>query len=500
MDNMLNYIIKGLIESVSNNILTNSERKELLDELNIYIKSLYNKLRLTKNVLFRNEPVEFYKNYLPLTLNSKSNSIRVKSPIDLINEYRKIAILGSAGSGKTTLLKYITLKCIDEDFGIPIYIELRNFNDEKSSFEEFVLNSISESKISKQDLFKTGKFVFIFDGFDEINFVEGRDIVFQIDKFISKYNENCFIISSRNGTNIESLTEFFVFEIQPLNWNDITLYVEKLELSNTTKNVIVRSLKEDNIFYKYLTNPLFLSLYINYSNIYEINDLPRKKSVFFRSILDTLFSQHDSVSKLGYVRAKLSGLNKDELETVSTILAFRALISSTMSFTKDKLYNELELVKKTTKFEFENENLIYDLTITVNILILESGYYRFSHIVFLEYLASLFISRLSIDKKISLYKQFQSNKRIQFSSSFINFLWELDCQSFLKYYFIPKLENKSFTNENSVLMDFLYEFFKEKMQKSNDYLSLMNFEEMLDYLKNQVRINEDDNLDELLRL
>jgi len=501
MTSMFNYIIKELVESISTNILTNSEAKQLSKELTTYLENLYDRLKMTKNILFRNEPVDFYKNYLPLTLSSKTNSIRVKSPIDLLEKFKKVAVIGPAGSGKTTLLRYLTLTCIEDNFRIPIYIELRNFNENITSFEKFVSSSISDSLISIRDLFKSGKFIFILDGYDEINFIEGRNIIFQIEKFISMYSDNYFIISSRQGTNIESLSQFYVFTVQPLNWNDITLYIEKLELPNLSKNAIINSINENDIFFKYLTNPLFLSLYINYLNIHEINDLPKKKTVFFRNILDTLFSQHDSVSKLGFVREKLSGLNKDELETISTILAFRAFTGSTISFTKDKLYNELELIKKNTKLLFENENLIYDLTITVNILIIESGYYSFNHIVFLEYLTCLFISRLSTEKKAKVYQQLINSERISMSTSFMNFLYELDNLPFVKYYLIPKLESIYYSSNetNSSIMEFISLIARENESIPYDTSYRNNINNVLNYLAYQVNSNEDESFDELLK-
>jgi len=204
---------------------------------------------------------------------------------------------------------------------------------------------------------------------------------------------------------------------------------------------------------------------------------------------------------LGIVREKLSGLNKDELETISTILAFRAFTGSTISITKDKLYNELELIKKNTKLLFENENLIYDLTITVNILIIESGYYSFNHIVFLEYLTCLFISRLSTEKKAKVYQQLINSERISMSTSFMNFLYELDNLPFVKYYLIPKLESIYYSSNetNSSIMEFISLIARENESIPYDTSYRNNINNVLNYLAYQVNSNEDESFDELLK-
>lgn len=499
---MLDFLINNLITSLSSSMHSRDEVKLTGEELKLYVNNLYDKLRLTKNILFKNKPIDFYDNYVPLKLRLGEQLISTQNPFSFLYEYRKVAILGSAGSGKTTLLKHIALMCIDDGSRIPVFLELRNFNEERYSFEEYVTKSISE-KVSINELFKKGEFIFILDGFDEINFSEGKYVISQIEKFISKYSNNIFIISSRPGTNIESLLQFFVFEIEPLNQNDISLFVKKLELTSKVRNNFNYHLNEDEILHQYLTNPLFLSLYINYINYHSYSDMPSKKTVFFRNILDTLFSQHDAVSKLGFVRDKLSGLNKDELETVSSILAFRALISSSKSFSTDNLYNELQLIKKSTGLSFENENIIYDLTITVNILINDSGYFNFTHIAFLEYLASLFISRLPLKNKEKVYGQFLKSNKVYYSTSFLTFLYELDYKSFIQFFILPFIEQYSDSNIDSIdysknqILEFLIFTFRKNMD--NDYLKYNYLQEIYNDLISEINSNNDENIDELLR-
>lgn len=495
---MIDSTLNKIIDAISLSIMHESSKAKLKREIQFYLSNTFEKLRVTKNLLFRNEPIDFFENYLPLTLQGKNESIRLTKPLEIIRNFNKVAILGNAGSGKSTLLRYITLDSIKRGELIPIYIELRLFGSQNLDFDDFVVNTVTPySEEELKELFKEGNFLFLFDGFDEINFVEGENAISQIQNFISKYNRNSFVISSRPGTNVESLNEFHVYELAPLSENDIFFYVEKLNLSNNKKDIFYKSIENDNYFHQYLTTPLFLSIYIDYIINHNELTIPKNKTIFFRNIIDTLFSKHDAVSKLGFVRTKLSGLNKDELENVATILAFRALLTSKNTFSKDILIKELELIKRNQYLTFENDKLIYDLTITVNILIVYGDYYTFTHILILEYLAALFIARLPQDQKIIFYKKVLLEDKILISSSLLNFLYELDFQMLLKEFVITKLDKLTYSYNNKPSDNIVKEFLKMHFQSTENNFSNRS---LIEQLKRQYKIDNDSDLGELFSI
>lgn len=493
---MIDYILNSLLSPISSNILQESTKRKIKNDINNYISNTFEKFRLTKNLLFRNEPTDFFKNYIPLSLLSNNKKVRVVNPLILLDKFDKIAILGNAGSGKTTFLRYLTLMSIREGNYIPVYVELRLFGGQSLRFEEFISKLISDEPTYQiTELFKSGKFLFLLDGFDEINYSEGANAINEIQNFISTYSKNNFILSSRPGTNVESMNEFHVYELASLSENDIKFYIEKLNLSNSKKDLFFESIENDSYFHQYLTTPLFLSIYINYILSHGGSDFPKNKSIFFRNIIDTLFSKHDAVSKLGFVRTKLSGLNKDELERIASILAFRGLLTGQYSFSKDILIKELELIKRNQNLTFENDKLIYDLSITVNILIDVDDFYAFVHVLIMEYLASLFISRLPQKEKSIFYSKILAGQKIHLSSSLINFLYELDAQTLVKEFLIPKLENFSFSYSKDISDVIVNDFIKFHFQDDNS----MQYggRGLIERLKKQFRIQSDNDLGEL---
>lgn len=438
---MLNYIIEEIISKYLGYKRSNEDVIKIHESLEQYINKEYNKLNQTKNLIFRNEPINFNDNYIPLTLTSKTKNFRINDPINLIKEHKYIGIIGSAGSGKTTILKHIALSCIENHYKIPIYIELRNLESKILSFEDNIASTINEDFPDQiKSLFKSGEFIFLFDGFDEIDYVEGNDFIIKIDSFINKYHNNTFVMTSRPGTNIESIAPLYIFNINPLNSDDIYLYINKINLPNKIKRDIFENIENNYNLKGILNIPLFLSLYIaSYNN--GNKDFLDKKSIFFRNIIDALFSHHDSISKLGYVRDKISELNKDELEKITTTLAFRMLFSRKFELSKDDIYKEFDIIKRTSKIDFENEKLLFDLTITINILLDEKNHYIFPHILILEYLTCLFISRLDNAFKQEFYNKLAKNNKIYLSQNFYDFLYELDYKYFSKYYVITLLKN-----------------------------------------------------------
>ena len=117
------------------------------------------------------------------------------------------------------------------------------------------------------------------------------------------------------------------------------------------------------------------------------------------------------------------------------------LFSGKFELSKDDIYKEFDVIKRTTKINFENEKLLFDLTITINILLDEENHYTFPHILILEYLTCLFISRLDNIFKKEFYNKLARNNRIYMSQNFYDFLYELDYKYFTKYYVITLLKN-----------------------------------------------------------
>ncbi len=271
-----------------------AEIKHFLDDgLPEYVDNYKNKFSKTKTFLFREEKVNFYDIYFPISI--KSNKKRFedfKQIEELFIERQFISIIGNAGSGKSMLLKHIFLSSIKELFKIPLIIELRNLNDFNGTITDYIYKSIFKNKLAPnknilERLLSTGNFLFLLDGYDEIYSNQKNKISSDIEEFVDVYSKNYFIITSRPGANVESFQRFDNFQVEPLLPKKIKDFIQlQLKVAENTEaaqRIFTVIDKPENKDYRaYLSSPLLLSMFIFTFNAYP--ELPRSKSRFYWNV------------------------------------------------------------------------------------------------------------------------------------------------------------------------------------------------------------------------
>jgi len=402
LKNPLTKLINGLSSEIKHVV----KNKVLEYQVEEYNRNLYQ-----KTLLHRIAPKNLLEIFQPLTISNNESTIQIKSIKDIFkNQF--ITLIGSAGSGKSTLIKFLFIDCIKNKYAIPIKIELRYLNDYGKSLTEYLhekifkLNSIATEDFLIERILEQENFVFFFDGYDEINSKSREKRTKEIDGFVKKYNKHKYILTSRPYTNIELLPLFHNYELQDLNDEEIIEFVKKQipKKENELQEKIITAISLDrNENYKsFLRNPLLLSMFILTFQSYS--DIPQKRSEFYRQVFDTLFSLHDSMSKLAYVREKVSGLSKDEFEDILGMFCFISYFEERFSFKKTYINVTLRKIKQKKKFiKFNNEKIIEDLKVAINILILDGTEYNFPHRSLQEYFASLYISKLNKENKLAIY-------------------------------------------------------------------------------------------------
>lgn len=444
IDNITSILVSQIKSYFRNNELVNKYQQVIKE----YIESQYRRIKYSKNLLNRNQPEVFEKQYIPLVLQIGNYRTKFDEPEKVFIDYPNIIISGTAGVGKTTFLRYVYLRCIETAYKVPIVVELRNFNlAETPNLESFLLTEIigTRTDYNKEwgNFFNSIGFVFLLDGFEEVEINRKQGLVKDLEIFIARNPKSNFLISSRPATGVEYILQFFQGEILPLNENDISRFID--HYSNDS-NLIIRfknSLFSEprNVFLEYLRNPLFLSIYL--LNFEYQSDLPAKRSIFFRQIFDFLYSQHDSVTKVGFFREKLSGLSKDKIEEVLKRLAFLTFVEGKNTLSKDQLIQLLNQIKKSyPNLEFENEKLLTDFVMGMTIIIQDGNFYSFYHYSIVEYFTALFISGLADkNKSKALSKLFTSDfyNRYGISENFWELSKELDEIGFLKFVIKPSL-------------------------------------------------------------
>lgn len=417
-----------------------------------------------KTILTSNSPKKFEKIYYPLSISSQRsltnenvNTITHCSINNVFTHSNYILIFGSAGSGKSCLIKHLFLGCIKENFSIPILIELRNLNHIDCSIKNFIMKEILDYKIQncEKDLeciLSSGAFTFFFDGYDEINPELQEKITTQLQSFIRLYNKNMFIITSRPYTNIAQMPQFHNYGVQDLEDEDIKPFTEQqisailgTQHSKALSDAVSKSILEaENASHikSFMKNPLLLSLYI--LTFQKDASIPATRSEFYHRVINTLLSEHDSITKLGYKRSKKTNLSSSDLINVISVFSTITYFDAKFSWKSNELFSSLDKVKsRLPNVPFDFNDFITDMKISTSLWIEDSGEISFTHRSLQEYFTAMFIKNMKKTGKYNdIIDKIPQNHRYGRYPHYNLFALckELDYYDFTKLYQLPLLE------------------------------------------------------------
>jgi predicted NACHT family NTPase len=421
MDGLTEAAAKRLIEDTTANFLSRTESiwgKKLdafvegfRNGVNTYLENAQARFSWTKTFLHR-DPVYFYDIYFPLRLSQGRASRSTNSYKEVFELGSRVAIIGKAGSGKSTLMRHLFLNVIAKgEFEIPLFLELRRITPEQS-LREYIEKHVFGSKLvlsrnALEGMLTDGKLILFLDGFDEIPAECLASAIRAIDDIATNFPKAQMVITGRPGSRVESLQCFVCAEMAELTDMEIRKFisVQKLGLETEAKlEKIIKNIAEKRKLYlrEYLSNPLLLSLFILTCN--TTKQLPDRKSAFYRRVVDTLFVEHDSLSKPDYDRRLRSGLSQSKFENLLQKFSAIAFFNSQFVFEVDSLRIIFNQIFTTTpELEADAEKIARDLVVGVGLWADDSGQYSFSHRSLQEYFAAGFVASLETKKKQQLY-------------------------------------------------------------------------------------------------
>ncbi|PMD93550.1 hypothetical protein BWI97_18330 [Siphonobacter sp. BAB-5405] len=168
-----------------------------------------------------------------------------------------------------------------------------------------------------------------------------------------------------------------------------------------------------------------------------------------------MFSEHDSKTKLGFVRQKRSGLTQEQFEEVLRAFCFLSYFENQFDWESDYLMSKLnEIKKRINSIKFENMLFVEDLKSAIALWIDDNGLVSFAHRSLQEYFAALFVSNLNVLEKERVYtkviQKFSVPKSVNETENFISLCEEIDTLNYNKYYKLPLFkELRGLLNTNS---------------------------------------------------
>jgi len=376
-----------------------------------YIKNAYDKYSKIKTILYRTEPKYIYDFFeVPFLRLGNQKSFKVNSVNSVLDISNFVIIQGTGGIGKSTLMKHLFINELERKDLIPVFLELKDINEFNTEYEigNIILEKINNlgSKINLKYFeyaLKSGCFLFLLDGYDEI-LTKNRNLFFKkLDSFCDKYSKNYFIISSRPFSEFVEFQRFTIIDTCPFSKKQAIELVNKIDFEKDIKQRFVNALDAE-LFEKhesFASNPLLLNIMLlTYDNYAEI---PEKLHLFYANAFETMYSKHDA-TKAGYRREMKSELSYDSFKKVFSYFCFVTYVQGRTEFSYDDLVVALNKIS-INKVVFEVGNYIYDLVNALCVLYREGLNYKFTHRSFQEYFVAFFLKELPDESMKQLGRQ-----------------------------------------------------------------------------------------------
>ena len=375
----------------------------------------------------------------PQTKGEKGRRRRIDKVSDFGN-VGNILVKGIAGQGKSIFLRHLCIKEFESGERIPVFIELRRILKNETIFDHIsryldILDLPIDTNLFKV-LLQSGKFVFFFDGFDEIREEHKQRALNELENLSAYSGTSPFIITTRPNTSIEMSPSFDVFTLADLKGREYKTVINKLAGSRSYANTLIKAISANKAeVLPLLSTPLLITLLIiSYKSDQK---LPEKLSDFYDSIFFVLLRRHDG-TKPGFIRPRRCKINDNQYREIFDTLCFESKKLDKHFFDYRVMY---ELIKKS----IERMNLIEDADcylrdiIDVTCLVLHEGNeYRFIHKSVQEYYAASFIKNRPDKLSNNFYTVCMSD---YFTSAKwdqeLSFLSEIDKYRYSKYYLLP---------------------------------------------------------------
>lgn len=462
------------IESFKNNLREKYLQKQISDKnleelLQTYLSTLHKKCNTINTIIFPRQEVPLESIYEPLVLTSTNrHSIEEEDcskSIDLLIHDtldKNLLLIDTAGMGKSTVSKYLILRILQNKLHskIPIFVELRKVDKDERLLDYIVkeMNPYKRKNFTVEMfvmLMEKGKFVFFFDGFDEVSEDKAKRLGKEISELSEIYSTNLTLLTSREQSYIPTLYKQVSCTFEPLKLKQIKALLLKYD-AYASIEVGKELIAHEN--FKTLNHELFntpLMVNLLYSSFWHNNTIDDNVVTFYNEMFNALFKGHD-LTKAGFTREKVSALTYESFKTLFNAFSFIALFEGKASFKNET--EVLDTIKKASTLstiELENnEEFFIDLLNSVPLLTRDGLEYKFMHKTIMEFFAAEFLNYS--EKSHALFEKIKKKELMNSFKKCFEFLYEINKslyieevgKDFLVGYiaFCKKPENQKYNN------------------------------------------------------
>lgn len=338
-----------------------------------------------------------------------------------------LLIQGTGGAGKSMLMRYLFLSTAYKGNYIPVLLELRRISSQtvgEISIFELIYSCMKEYDIALpaeqfEYSLRSGKYLFLFDGFDEVKEILSAETAEAIQKFSAKYPKNPCIITSRPSQHTTPLETFTTIKSMPLNKEQAVLLASKIWTEDEKTREFCNQLR-NSLYDKhrdFAENPLLLTMM--FLTFMRNNSIPDHLADFYQKSYDALYSTHDNQDK-GYYRRdfKTQSLDENQFRCLFSRFCFQTYFKETYEFTKTAILKHInDSINKLGYINVDAHAFLSDLRNIVCMIIKDGDTYRFSHRTFQSYFAACYTSQnLTDEQQKTLFRSVLTNSSTAISN------------------------------------------------------------------------------------
>ena len=410
-----------------------------------YLEYSYENINKVKTLLYKESGRPLYSFYECVGVSFNGQLINTDSIEEIFRLGNFILITGTGGIGKTIMLKHFFLNCINSTTRIPVLVNVRYVNEINISERSLVDIIYDEMKNYHFNLemeylvysLKSGNYLFLLDGFDEINEKYDKWMEKEILKFCKRYPDNYYIMTSRPSERFVGWNNFIELKALSLTKDQAMSMVHKLDYDKIVKREFYKALK-NGLYDKYksfASNPLLLTIMlITFENNAEI---PDKLNDFYEQAFLTLFTKHDACKDM-YHREIKSKLSYADFKKLFSCFCFLTYLKRRFELKEYEALDFIEQAKKITKLQIDVDGPLYldDLIHVVCMLIQDGFILSFSHRSFQEYFTVVYISTLPDDDQKELIDIMMKKRYIEVDN-ILDLLYNQQPERFIKNIIYP---------------------------------------------------------------
>ena len=457
LDKYLSPIISKTTDKVKSSY--NEVKIDLGIAFEAYLTKSYDKYSKTKTIIYGIEPKKLY-DFFEIPFLRKGSDIIKPTTTKVLTDLSKFLIIeGSGGIGKSTLMKHLFLSELKLKDYIPIFTELKDFNEEGHlDLEKLLLKKLNQFHNTFQEEYldyalQSGCFLFLLDGYDELYSENQKEFFKKLNDFCDKYPENHYILSSRPYSESEFIEfqRFTVLKAVSFTKEQAISLITKIEYPDEElKDKFIRDL-ESGLYDRhksFASNPLLLNIMLSTYNDYA--EIPQKLHLFYYQAFDTMLSKHDATKS--YRRKMLSDLSSDTFKECFAIFCFLTYQKAKTEFTFPEIEEIFKKFPPRIKNVLNIGDFIDDLGNALCVLYREGNRYKFTHRSFQEYFVAYFLN-IQTDSKMRDYSfhLIDSGKFSTSADSVFFMLEDMNTQRFNSNILIPllyKFEKSKTSDEN----------------------------------------------------